>query len=331
MPSQTSGHRGSTCGSRMCCRLAMRRSIIRQSMGIAVALLIASASAAAPQTSPTIAVVVSRRSATTPAKALYLAQRVSEILSGEGLTLAADAGLAQEVLASHRIQDSAECKGKRSCLSRLGKLLSASVIVGIETASIEDTVGVHIEAVSTADDNLLTVHDFVTTGSTTSEAFKRDVLNFVNKLRPKLGKSSTAPSPGVAQVEQSTASPSDVPRAPTPEPDLRNTPSPTTDAAIVTHAPAAPARVGAWATGGGAVGALAVAGVLTVVASGQKGQLDSSKNGNQFDLTQAKAQGLASAANTNYTAALVLLLGGALLAGTSAYLFLRGSDPGNEP
>lgn len=266
-----------------------------------------------PQPSKEIAVVVSRRIGVTEVRGQALARRVSEYLKAQGFDRITDPASAAKSLSVLGVNDSADCEGKRECVSGLGRVLRAWGVVSLDMADLDGMMAIHFEALRSDDGEQLGVLDLAMP-SKKVEA----------ELDGKLGPLAQALRAAVESTSDLKAPPPDAPVATHLKPPEPQPPP----AAVETGPPMSKARVGALVT----TGATVVAGALVILFVAQAGtaqrQLDGAKverpsGAVGYNLTEEQARALGGRVNDNYSAALGVGIGTAALAVVSAVLWAQ--------
>lgn len=124
-----------------------------------VALLLA-AVLGADAALPTSAVVVTRRTASSPTEARALAAAVSDALEAAGLTPSLPLDAAAAELKKLGMADASSCAGKKACVAELGKQLKVTWVFSVSVAKVDKDRSVGVELVraddgSTADKDAL--------------------------------------------------------------------------------------------------------------------------------------------------------------------------------
>ncbi len=119
-----------------------------------LAVLVGLTVAAPPEVDQTV-VLVSRRTAVTPAQARTLALDGSKYLAAAGVSVAMSPDAALTQLARVSVKDTASCNGKRACLAELGRQLKVPWVVLISVASIDKELAVGLELLRVADETVV--------------------------------------------------------------------------------------------------------------------------------------------------------------------------------
>ena len=265
----------------------------------------------APPPAKEIAVLVSRRIGVGEVRAQALARKVSDYLKAQGFERITDPAQAAKSLSVMGVRDSAECEGKRECVTGLGRVLRAWGVVAVDVADLDGTMAIHFEALQSDDGGKLGVHDVVLPS-------KKVEVELAGQLAPLAALLRAAIDTAGYEVKPL---PDDAPVAK----NLKPTEAPPT---VEASPPMSKARVGALVSTAGTV----VAGALVILFTAQAGtaqrQLDQAKlerpNGAPgYSLTETQARGLAGKVNDNYSAALGTGIGAAALAVLSAVLWAQ--------
>jgi hypothetical protein len=266
---------------------------------------------------PEIAVLVSRRIGVGEVRAQALARKVTEYLRSQGFEKVTDPAAAAKSLAVMGVKDTAECDGKRECVSGLGRVLRSWAVVALDLADVNDTMAMHFEALlSDSGEKVFALDMALPT--------KKAEVEMATKLGPlatALHEALDKVIPKDAQAEQQRAPPKDAPLAQKLEP--------TPPAQEVQESPPMPgAHVGALITTASAVVGAGLMVLFLAQGGGAQRQLDNARvdrpsGAMGYTLTETQARQLASRANDNYSAALGVGIGAAALAITSAILWAQ--------
>lgn len=270
---------------------------------------------AQPQPPREIAVIVSRRigPSVSEVRGQALARRVSEYLKAQGFDRITDPATAAKALSVLGVKDSADCEGKRECVSGLGRVLRAWGVVSMDMADLDGMMAIHFEALRSDDGEQLAVLDLAMPSKKVEAELEGKLAPLAEALRAAVESTSDLKAP-----------PLDAPVATTLKPQEPAPPTP----AVEPAPPMSKARVGALVT----TGATVVAGALVILFVAQAGaaqrQLDDARvdrpNGAVgYDLTEEQARALGGRVNDNYSAALGVGIGAAALAVVSAVLWAQ--------
>lgn len=220
-----------------------------------------------------------------------------------------------------------ECKSRAECLAASGRLLGATVVVGVRAAEVEKDFAVVLEAVRVEDGRVAVKHGFVLPTPVNAVDIDKELKPFVQAVRelfPKeeaaLAEASPSPPPG---------EPSDVPRNTLLQAMMATEPPGVELSGVEKTSPHGP---GPWfyAATAGSIAALGTSIVLGVLGLTSKATLD--RRGSKVDgqettpNTQAQAASLARTANGQFTGAAVALGASAALAGAAAVLWFHSQD-----
>jgi hypothetical protein len=264
---------------------------------------------------PEIAVLVSRRIGVGEVRAQALARRVTEYLRSQGFEKVTDPAAAAKALAVMGVKDTAECDGKRECVSGLGRVLRSWAVVALDLADVNDTMAMHFEALLSDSGEKVFALDMAVPNK------KAEV-----EMPARLGPMATALHEALDKViprdaQSDSKPPQDAPLAAKLEP--------TAPAQEVQQGPPMPgAHVGALVTTAATVIGAGLVVLFLAQGGGAQRQLDTAKvdrpNGAVgYTLTETQARQLASRANDNYSAALGVGIGTAALAITSVILWAQ--------
>lgn len=201
-----------------------------------------------------------------------LSPRVSALLERERLSLMVRTELA------------AACRGERTCLARLGHSQGAAFVVRLEAEALADTLGVHLEALSSASGEAVLETAFVA-GPVGSEVLEAEVRRFAGRLRALL----EPPAPDEPALDAPLALP-----LPTPAERL-----PLPVRALPVSGTPRPSRTLAYATGSGALVTAGAALTLGLVGWSAKSRLEDSAA-----MPRSQAEGLVRRANLSFSLAL---------------------------
>lgn len=255
--------------------------------------------------------LVSRRIGVGEVRGQALARKVSDYLKAQGFSRVIEPAQAARSLAVMGVRDSADCDGKRECVTGLGRVLRAWGVVAIDLADVDGTMAMHFEALLSDRGEQLGVLDFALPS-------KKAEVEMTGQLAPLTAQLRTALDAAGDEVKPL---PDDAPVAK----NLKPTEAPP---ALEVSPPMSKARVGALVTTAGTV----VAGALVILFVSQAGtaqrQLEGVKterpNGAPgYDLPEAQARSLGAKVNDNYSAALGMGIGAAALAIVSAVLWAQ--------
>jgi hypothetical protein len=261
-----------------------------------------------------IAVLVSRRIGVGEVRGQALARKVSDYLKAQGFSRIIEPGQAAKSLAVMGVRDSAECDGKRECVTGLGRVLRAWGVVAIDLADVDGTLAMHFEALQSDRGEQLGVLDLALHSKKAEVDMTAQLGPLATQLRAALD----------AAAHEVKPLPNDAPVAT----GLQPAAAPASSAAVEASPPMSGARVGALATTASTV----VAGALVILFVAQAGsaqrQLEGAKverpNGAVgYSLPEAQARNLGAKANDNYSAALGVGIGAAALAVLSTVLWAQ--------
>jgi hypothetical protein len=261
-----------------------------------------------------IAVLVSRRiGGVGEVRGQALARKVADFLKARGIEKVVDPAQSAKALTVLGVKDSAECDGKRECVSGLGRFLRAWAVVSVDLADVNDTMAMHFEAVISDTGDKLALLDLAIPS-------KKAEVELVNQLTP-IAEVLEATLDELKKKEAVRPTPADAPVAARLEPEV--------PAQEVQKSPPMPgAHIGALVTTAGTVVAGALVVLFVAQASTAQRQLDNARvdrpNGAVgYNLTEDQARGLATRVNDNYTAALSVGIGAGALAIVSAILWAQ--------
>lgn len=209
-------------------------------------------------------VVVTRRTAVSPADARAVAVGVTKSLKQAGLEVAWDADAAARRLGSLGVKDTSSCQGRKACVQEFGRQLDVAVVIGVSLSEVDTDRSVALEAVRVLDGVVLAHENLLYARSAAPPADQLTL--FTTHLKAALA----PPSTGVPVATDVPARPP--PALPSP---LEPAPAPLSPAPAPVVIREAPPRshVGGLVVGGAAVLTLAAAVTLGVLALGAKGDL----------------------------------------------------------
>ncbi len=195
------------------------------------------------------------------------------------------------------------CDGKRECLVDAARAADLPAIVAVTLAAGKKQTTIDLEALRVRDGSTVGQLTFVVTGRM-GEPERAQVRAFATQLYEALAAPEPKPDTPLAN-----------------EPALL-TPSNPVDPLALTTPPPPPStrsRVPAYLMGGGAVAGAVTSGVFLGLASASRETLESTPN--PSPLTRAEADGLAAAANRDYSVSLAAgIVAGALATGAIIWL-----------
>jgi hypothetical protein len=284
-----------------------------------------------------IAVLLSGRSGMPEARALLLAQTISESLTRAGLPVSMGPRRTIEALATMGFPSASECQGRRPCVAAQGLLLRVWGVIGVEVADLDGTTAVHVELVgSNAGERLADVDLMLPSRAGAPELAKQfaaSVPAFVRALEaaPKPGGNATAP-PASTQPAPPKSEPPPTPvaerRAPPAATTTQDTPLETIDEPAASfHTPKHWPSIACFAVAGASA---VTSAVMFGLATDTKGRIDAARTqvGGQpaLSLNQRDALLLTSRANGEYTAALATVLSAVAFAALGVVLLLVGDS-----
>jgi hypothetical protein len=306
-----------------------------------IALVVTALLAQAPaQGARGIAVILSGRSGMPEARAVLLAQTVSESLTRAGLPVTMGPRRTIEALTAMGFPSASECQGRRPCVAAQGLLLRVWGVVGVEVADLDGTTAIHVELVgSNAGERLADVDLVLPSRAGSPELAKQfapSVPAFVHALEA-IARPGGNPSPPPASASnppppspKSEPPPAQVAekRAPAPATSTGDTPLETIDEPAPSfHAPKHWPSIACFVVGGASA---VTSAVMFGLATDTKGRIDAARTqvGGQpaLSLNQRDALLLTSRANSEYTAALVTVLSTVAFAALGVVLLLVGDS-----
>jgi hypothetical protein len=265
-------------------------------------------------------ILVERVSGLSPKRTQALVEVVSALLEREGIPSAVAPEQVTPSLRAVGEPPAASCEGQRPCLVRLGRSLGATLVVLLEAETLADTLGLHLEAVSTRDGSSLREATIAVERGHLEEV-EEAIVPFARELRSAL----VPPAP-----------PEDAPLAEPPAPPavtLEPLPSPEATAAIPEAAlPSAspqPSRALLYTLGGGAVVTAGAAVAFGILGLKQKSRLEGARfvdpvTGSAASrLSRSEAERLSHRSNDYFTLALSSALVSAVLGSTAAGLWVK--------
>ena len=274
----------------------------------------------APQKTSPIAVVIVSKRAGAESAAKKMADRTVLALRKEMLEVLDDAQSVKALKAAG-FSDPRKCQAIRSCLSKLAFLLGPdALVIGVDVGKVASTHAVHLEATTARGAEPLKIAEFDVEGTDWKDAALQPLTDFAHGLAAQLN-----PPPPPAPAPEVVAAP---PVEPAPKPIvLEPKPAAAPPAPEVVAAPEPQPKLAAFVTGGSAVAAFVVSGVLLGMGMSDKATLDGARSMENglvtSSLTQSQIDALASSGNAKLTASLVSLLIGVGLAAVSLVLFLQ--------
>jgi hypothetical protein len=290
-----------------------------------------------------IAVILSGRSGMPEARALQLAQTVSDNLAHAGVPVTLGPRKAVEALATMGFPSASECQGRRPCVASQGLLLRVWGVIGVEVADLDGTTAIHVELVgSNVGDRLTDVDLMLPSKAGAAELNKQfapSVPAFVRALEGAQRPNGTAAAPPAHPPAAANPPPSP-PKSEPPPATAAAKPAPasatsTADAPLETldepapsfHAPKHWPSIACFAVAGASA---VTSAVMVGLATDTKGRIDAARTqvGGQPALAfnQRDALLLTSRANSEYTAALVTVLSAAAFAALGVVLLLLGDS-----
>ena len=236
--------------------------------------------------------VISRSIDTTPERAEDLLGRVAAALAQAGIPVR------ETQLPAGTVPGA--CAARRACVRELGAAMGARAIVGVDVGHVTGQMAVNLEAISVGDGQRLAQHSFAIDSAGYPAGLEAQLKTFTRALKLALG-------------------PEDAPVAVKLAPE----PPPASSAPIAIVEPPHSRPIAPIVLGGVAV-AVAVASVaLAVLGSSTAGQIDAAKitylGAPASKISRNQADGLAAAANSQYTAA-GISAGAAVALGAGALL-----------
>jgi hypothetical protein len=287
-----------------------------------IALVVTALLAQAPAPGArSIAVVLTGRSGMPEARALQLAQTVSDGLVRAGVQVSLTPKRSIETLTTMGFPSATECQGRRPCVASPGLLLRVWAVIGVSIADLDGTTAVHVELVNSGSGERLTDVDVMVPSKVVVNELGKQFAPSAPQFTRTLEAAANAPKP---------AEPAPAPRAETPPVPQ---PAPKASPALETYdEPASPiAKNLPAAFSFGAAGAAGVtSAVLLVLGILTNGQIDVARTTIHglpaVSLTQSEALTIAGHANTEYTASLVTVLGAAAFIALGVVLLLTGDS-----
>lgn len=248
---------------------------------------------------PAAVVLVTRRTAVTPAQANALAAECWEGLRAGGVPLALEPAATLKQLARVSVKDSASCNGRRACVAELGRQLKADYVVALSVSRLDADTSVALELVRVADEGVVEKDSLLL-----SKKAALDVAGFAAKVKAVLLPEAPPPPPEEEKPRPAPDAPTEaklVPRDVQPPPAVPPPEPPRTHAA-------------SFVLGGVGVAALAAGAVLLGVGLSQRTALEQGAPGPD-GRARSPLTGAQAAAMNGSSSALLGVSVGALAAG----------------
>jgi hypothetical protein len=264
-----------------------------------------------------VAVVQSSRRPGAEAQAPKISQRVVDSLRREGVGELLEVARAAKELRALGFSDPRTCQGTQACLAKLAVLLGPhAIVVGVDVGRVGKTLAIHLDAVAADQEAPLASLDVSSSLDGWSDAMSAQIVVFARDVKAGLVIKRAVdvppplPPPDAPVTQQLLPPPSLGPAHPSPQ--------------LTARAP----RVGAFVLGGGALASAIAAVTFGLLGLGAKAQYEGAlvrlPDGTfASSLTQARANQLASTANTDFTVALSTAILAAALGGAATWFFVR--------
>ncbi|MFO0595773.1 MAG: hypothetical protein U0228_10725 [Myxococcaceae bacterium] len=224
--------------------------------------LVALSAAAAPSTAPSepsadaVVVLISRRTAVTPAVSKPLVNDVAQALKTAGVAQALTPEAALSQLARVSVKDTASCNGKRACLAELGRQLKVAWVVTVSLAGVDQEISLGLELLRVSDETVVETDSLLLPKK--SKLDPATLEGFAAKVTARISPPTVAPKADEPKAD-----------APVKDPVATTTPAPKDTEPLVPPPPPPAERshvpsVVLLASGGAAV----VAGVVLLVVAG---------------------------------------------------------------